>query len=234
MNKENLQPTKKTTAKSKFAPINTVLPSVIAKLGLDRRMQEQALFSLWPSLLDPIYASRSMPLYIDGQGILVVAAQNGSTAQELSFLKAKLLVQLQPIGTELGLTIKGMRFDLKRFSRADNGEGHSEPFKNEPVDKTAPAAAELAAFTLSEAELNEIAGLKEKLEVILGVLHLEAGSDSQFNQLAGRIAYLVEKKLRLKKWYVQENMPVCEQCGEPLSQSCRELNITLCPCCGMK
>jgi len=219
------------TAKSKFAGVNTILPGVIDQLGLDRRMQEQALLSLWPSLVDPIYASRSMPLYIDGQGMVVIAAENGSTAQELSFLKTKLLAQLQQIGVGLGLTIKGMRFDLKRFSQTHNYEEPAKAFKSEPADKIAPAQGDLAAFTLSEAEIEEITGLKEKLEAIFGQLYLEPGSDSQSKQWAERIACLVEKKLRLKKWCLKQNMPLCGQCGEPLLQSCRQLNIKLCPCC---
>ena len=219
MNNENQKSVRNTSGKAKFTTVNTIMPSLIVKLGLDRRMQEQALLSLWPSLVDPIYASRSMPLYIDEQNILVVAAENGSTAQELSFHKTKLLTQLQQIGIGLGLTIKGMRFDLKRFSQAQNSEKHAKALQNKPIEPVVPPDSELIAFTLTEVELKEIANLKK---------NLDAASSTEWSE---RIANLVEKKLRLKKWCIQNNMPTCEQCGEPLSPSCHQLNIKLCPYC---
>jgi hypothetical protein len=231
MNNENLRTVRKQAAKSKFAGINTILPGVVVDLGLDRRMQEQALFSLWPSLLDRIYATRSMPLFIDSKGILVVAVENGSTAQELSFLKAKLLDQLQPICVGLGLTIKGMRFDLKRFSQSLNREETAKTAKNEFADKSWPTDDELAAFNLNETEIEEITSLKQKLQKMLAQLHLEQRSDNSANQIPERITYLVEKKLRFKKWCVQQNVPVCKQCAEPLPQFCQQSNIRLCPYC---
>lgn len=201
MNNEATQPNRKPIAKSRFANISTILPGVVTKLGLDRRMQEQALFSLWSSLVDPIYASRSMPLYLDGQGIMVVAVENGSTAQELSFAKTKLLKQLQPIAGSLGMAIKGMRFDLKRFYQVCDDEksvpgAQTISHKKETVKETIPADSDLWALTLTAAELEEIAILKETLSVALAQLNIEPE----------RIACMVEKRMRFEKWRVQHNM----------------------------
>ena len=77
MNKENLPGARR--KKAKLAGINAILPMVVTKFGLDRRLQEQALFSLWTSLVNPVYSSRSIPIYVDDQDILVIAVENPSS-----------------------------------------------------------------------------------------------------------------------------------------------------------
>jgi hypothetical protein len=174
-------------AKAKLASINTVLPSLVAKFGLDRRLQEQALFSLWPSLVDPIYANRSIPIFIDEQRLLVIAVENGSVAQELSFLKTKLLAKLQPLALALGFTIKGMRFDLKSFSKYSQKENITLPSSNEV--KNLPSQEDLSALELTVSEKEELEALQEGLN-----------KDCP-NYLRDRILTLAEKSMRLKKWH---------------------------------
>jgi len=222
MNNKNLRFTK-----SKFTAIDAILSNVMDELGLDRRIQEKSLLSLWSSLLEPVYATRSMPLYIDNQGILIVAVENGSTAQELSFLKAKLLSQLQTIGAGLGISIKGIRFDLKQFAQIADKKNTIEQTNNQLANKPTPSDEELAAFKLDDNETEEIARLKEQLHKTLG----ETSENSFSNQMLVRIINSVEKRKRFKKWCIQQNMPVCKQCGEPLLAPHQQLNTMLCPLC---
>jgi hypothetical protein len=231
MNKDSSRREKKFVSKGKFTEINNILPRVLNDLGLDRHLHEQSLFSLWPSLLEDVYASRSKPLYIDNQGILVVAVENGSTAQDLSFLKAKLLEQLQHFASGLGLSIKGMRFDLKHFPRSDSSEISTKSASVEYFAKPVPPDNELAEIKLDEEEINEILYLKQKLRVALEKVAAKRNDNTYSSQMVERITYSVEKKLRVRKWYVLKNMPICKRCAEPLPQSPQHLNRMLCSYC---
>jgi len=231
MNKDNLGKEKKFLSKGKFTEINNILPRVLNSLGLDKHLHEQSLFSLWPSLVPEVYASRSRPIYIDNQGILVVAVENGSTAQDLSFLKAKILEQLQHFARGLGLSIKGMRFDLKHFSREENSVISVKHASAEYLESFVPPDDELAEIELNDKEINEIQYLKQKLHISLKQVAAQRNEDNYSSQMVERISHLVEKKLRVQKWYLLKNMPICKRCAEPLPQSQHHLNRMLCSYC---
>ncbi len=105
--------------KSRFTNINNILPKVLTQYGLDKRMYEHALFSLWPSIVDEIYACRSAPLYLDSNNILVITVKDSSTAQEFSFLKPSILKKMQQIALTLGLTVNEPAFRFKAISDTD-------------------------------------------------------------------------------------------------------------------
>lgn len=208
MNNENQQLPRSSALlrKSRFTSINNILPRVAKEFGLDRRMQEQALFSLWPSLVESIYASRSAPLYLDGQGTLIVSVENGSTAQELSFLKTKLLAQLEQIGAGLGLRIKGIRFDLKRFHEITVGSSNKQLANQRESETVMPDDSDLAVMDLTEEENKDIMVMRKTLEAVVRQLQLEQKIFSESAHLPDRIAQLVEKRLRLDKWQKKQKM----------------------------
>lgn len=99
--------------KSSFINIGQVLDKVVVRLGLDRRLQEVALFGLWPTLVGPKLAEKSRPLFIDNESNLVVAVKDAVIAQELGFLRKELSEKLQLAGSKIGVRVKGLRFDLR-------------------------------------------------------------------------------------------------------------------------
>jgi hypothetical protein len=102
-------------AKSAFTSISNVLNEVMGRLGLDRRLREQTLLNLWPVIVGDAFASKTRPLFIDNQNILVIAVQDASTAQELSFFKREITNKFKQAGVGTGVNIAGLRFDLKHY-----------------------------------------------------------------------------------------------------------------------
>src|SRR5579883_2844975 len=73
--------------KNGLETVNKLLPDVLSKLGLDRRLKEHAAMQIWISLLPGAILERSRPLFIDSQRNLVVAVADASVGQEISLLK---------------------------------------------------------------------------------------------------------------------------------------------------
>jgi hypothetical protein len=208
--------------KNKFTNINNILPKVVEKLGLDKRLNEQALFYLWPSILDEVYASRSIPLYIDSQNILLIAVEDSSTAQELSLIKPKLIKKLKEIAKQLDLKIEGIRFDLKQFHQAR--KQRLDIFESGAIAKAVVEDTELKAFNLTQAESDEI----EHFKVEIGrAIDGEPPTMAYMKSFPERVVNLIEKQIRLKKWHKSQNLPFCKQCDEPLFQ----MGVLLCPYC---
>ena len=213
--------------KNKFTNISNVLPRVAADLGLDKRLNEQAMFCLWSSILGETYAVRSIPLYIDGQNNLIVAVEDSSTAQELSFLKPKLIKKLKELGVQFGLDIDGLRFDLKQFAAVRKQRADASQYPTVSGDNIALGIKneQLSNINLSQEELDEIQAFKDAMSN--ATLVLQELSQKGGDLIAQRVANLVEKRLRLKKWHKSNNLPFCNLCQEPLFQ----MDVILCPYC---
>ena len=208
--------------KNKFTNVSNILPKVVEKLGLDKRLNEQALFYLWPSILDEPYSSRSLPLYIDTQNVLLIAVEDSSTAQELSFIKPKLIKKLKEIGKQLDLKIEGIRFDLKQFHLTR--KQRLERKESIVIKTTGISDSELQAIKLTQAECDEIEHFKGEIKKTADVKPSNMAENEAFST---RLVNLVEKQMRLKKWHKSQNLPFCKQCYEPIFQT----GVLLCLYC---
>ena len=191
----------KTRSGSQLASINTVLHKVVSGLGLDRRLRENALISLWPQVVGDGLAAKSRPLFVDIERNLVVAAANGSVAQELSLMKPQLMQKLTKLAASLQVEVKGMRFDLKHFHRNEQ-DVIAEPA---PVPPAIPQNEELEAINLSAADLATLQQLAGDLD-----------SQSEPEAVRSRILKLCERELRIRAWRRAQNYPVCQICGDPV------------------
>jgi predicted nucleic acid-binding Zn ribbon protein len=219
MTKEGAPPHRK---KTRFACVGNVLNSVVTKLGLDRRLREQALLNLWPIVVGDTFASKTRPLFIDCENNLVVAAQDAAVAQEMSFIKREITNKLKRAGQSTGITIVGVRLDLKHYHRLNQDlDSNNASLSGVKVDNVSvddgllerPDDLSLAAVSLSESELDEIEELKAGIEQ-----NLSSYGDStvaQTSQMSERIARLVEREMRVTKWQKIKGFPSCSQCGLP-------------------
>ena len=144
--------------------IDNVLTKLVGSLGLDKRLKEHALLSLWPLMIGEVFADKSRPLFIDYEGNLVIAVKDASVAQELSLLKPAIVSKMRMAAQSMNLKVTGMRFDLKHYyggtsalNEADRIPSHKQPRKMEPTPE------ELAEITLSESDLEELAALKAEI-----------------------------------------------------------------------
>jgi hypothetical protein len=209
--------------KNKFTNVSNILPKVVEKLGLDRRLNEQALFYLWPSILDKAYADRSIPLYIDAQHVLLIAVEDSSTAQELSFIKPKLIKKLKEVGKQLDLKIEGIRFDLKQFHQAR--KQLLEKNENVMIKRAAITTPELQALELTQAECDEIELFKSEIKKVVDIK--SSNNLAENEAFSKRLVNLIETQMRLKKWHKSQNLPFCKQCYEPVFQT----GVLLCHYC---
>jgi hypothetical protein len=187
-----------------FSTISKVLPQLLRKLGLDKRLKEQTFINIWPHIVGEPFGSLSRPLFIDHERNVVIAVRDASTGQEMTFAKPQLLKAIRQAARGVGIEITGMRFDLKRFyekSPDDIPEILPDPANKLPE----PTAEDLAAIVLRPEHLNEI--------VALGNSFLEAQPDAA-ESLVSRVKALYEKELRIRLWRDSRGFPHCSQCGD--------------------
>lgn len=187
--------------KKSWSPVSTVLTQLLSRLGLERRLREHTLVSLWPTIVEPQVAERTRPLFLDSEGKLVVSVRDASTGQELSLRKTELTKSLQKIARGIGIQVTGMRFDLKHFHAPQQGNLpiHQTPSLPEPTND------HLTEVNLAEEQLASLAELRRSLE-----------SDSNIHtSLIPRILTAYERELRLKSWRIKNNYPICPSCSEP-------------------
>ena len=219
----------KTRTRVPVSGINTVLNTVVANLGLDRRLREHALMSMWPQIAGEQLANKSRGLFIDCEGNLVVSAADGSVAQELSLMKPQLLKQVARFAASLKVEVRGMRLDLKHYHR--------------PPDDALPEAATdylPASRPEDDADLMRIELTNEDA---LRIRCLQDELESQSQQASGaisaaireRIVKVFEQELRIRRWRRQQNYPLCQWCGDPVPRlhtvKTAHDNVRICPAC---
>lgn len=195
-----------------FDGINNVLNKLVAKLGLEHRLKEHALMGLWPVVAGHSFAQNSRPLFLDTEGFLVVTVKNSAVAQELMLKKRDLLRQLQHAANSLGLTIKGLRFDLKHYYGSAMNAALEASLNVKPLPD--PTNLELQAINLNTEELRELAVISQHLRD--AEQNTGAELAGQLN-LANRVAALCEREIRLKKWRIKKGYPQCSLCQEPVN-----------------
>lgn len=226
-NKPAVEPLRKGKGRN-FQQIAKVLPKVLRQLGIDNRLKEHTFLHLWPHIVGEPFASRTRPLFIDSEGNVVIAVKDASTGQEISFAKGDLLKKLKQAARGVGISINGMRFDMKRYLEKATSDEYAYQFQ---VPLPEPTEADLYAIELSVDEALQIAAVATNF-TIEPQNHSDEHQDNpgaDFSRLAIRMRSLYEKELRLKKWRLAHNYPVCSQCGD-VTPRLHGANL-ICPLC---
>lgn len=191
--------------KTGLSKLDKILPRVLRKSGLERRLREHALFSLWPSIVGEVLAQRSRPLYVDLQSNLVITVSDSAVAQEIQFARMQLLQKLIPFSKASGVDIKGLRVDLKHYYHKDEPQPAEEQVTLPDPDENA-----LKKIELGPSQLQMLEELKAELE--------PAAEGSKQEGINKRILMMYETQLRLGVWRKSRGFPVCEQCGFAVSR----------------
>ncbi len=185
--------------KNSLSRVNTVLDSLLNKLGLDKRLRERCLMDLWPSLVGDFFDQRTRPLFIDSENQLVVAVKDASVGQELSLRKRDILLRLKACAQGLNLVVKGLRFDMKAYYQV--APKSELQFTAEPT-LPEPEQNDLDQVALTQDELGRIAELRGSL--------VKRGIDVNLSQ---RMVSLYENKIRLRSWQKSNGYPICPLCN---------------------
>jgi hypothetical protein len=204
-------------AESRMSPLDAVLPQVVTKLGLERKMREHALMQVLTSLLPEAIARKSRPLFFDQQQNLVIAVKDASVAQEFSMIKNKIMKTLASTASSLSIELKGIRVDLKRFSELPE----EMPSDLAPLPK--PEDDELAQLTLNQGDMQLISELNSSL----------SSGGSKEAELNVMVLRTFEKQLRLAEWRRRHGYPICPQCDNPVARLIERGEHKLCFNCSL-
>ena len=78
----------------KFARIGDILPAVLKSAGLDKKLRDQEILTIWPTVVGEEIAARTEAVKIDN-GVLHVAVEHSVWLQELHFMEKEILEKLK-------------------------------------------------------------------------------------------------------------------------------------------
>ncbi len=171
--------------------IGPVLDRALAALGLETRARAQLAVVLWPEVAGARAAGHAQAVAARG-GTLFVVADSPVWAQELTFLKPKLL---EAYARRLG---PGVVTDL----RFRTGSSRAPP---------AGPGADEAAGTPGRRALDEVAVPGRARRVLSG-----ATGQVRDPGLRRRIRRVLETAYRLAAWRARQGWPPCPECGLPM------------------
>ncbi|HMP51830.1 MAG TPA: DciA family protein, partial [Candidatus Melainabacteria bacterium] len=147
--------------------------------------------------------SLSRPVFFDYERNLVVAVKDSAVAQELSLRKHDILTNLHKMARRVGINLKGLRFDIKGYSRLKILEEQiaAEALLRESGGTQGPrepSKEELAALELNPEELAELENFKENLAP---------------SEVSSRFFEIYERDLRRRAWLQRNASLVSGNCG---------------------
>ena len=77
-----------------FARIGDILPAVLKSAGLEQRLREQEILTIWPAVVGEHIAARTSAVKIE-KGVLFVRVEHGAWMQELYFKERELIRKLR-------------------------------------------------------------------------------------------------------------------------------------------
>jgi predicted nucleic acid-binding Zn ribbon protein len=168
--------------------LGDTLSGVLKQYHLDTRTKQQLAALHWAEVVGEKCAAASQPEAIR-DGILFVACKSSAWAQELTFLKAKILHEMNKLaGAEV---IKDIRFSGKGLPKPGQAS------QAEEVDQ--PSQKEIQAVELSKSELDKVSKAAESVRDPV---------------LAQRMRAAMESAQKLEKWHLAHGWRKCSKCGD--------------------
>lgn len=90
-----------------FARIGDILPKILKSAGLDQKIRESEILTLWPEIVGKEVAERTRAVKIDN-GVLYVNVDHGAWMQELHFMEKDILRKLRARAP--GVELRRIRF----------------------------------------------------------------------------------------------------------------------------
>ena len=94
-------------SQKRFARVGDLLPAVLKSIGLDRKLKQQEIISIWPEVVGAEIAARTQAYKVD-KGVLFVRVDHSAWIQELHFMEKEILKKLKNRAPDID--IKRIRF----------------------------------------------------------------------------------------------------------------------------
>lgn len=85
---------------NKFSRIGDILPAVLKSVGLDKKLKERELLSLWPEVVGTEIAARTRAVKVE-RGILYVQVNHSAWHQELHFMEKEIYRKMRKRAPEI-------------------------------------------------------------------------------------------------------------------------------------
>ena len=197
--------------KGKLKSLESLLPNVAKRMGIESRMKEMIIMNYWSEIAKGNMGKDSKPysIVMTKKGmILNIGAKSAMVAQEISMVKMVLLDKINMLALQVGLKIADITVSTK-FWEIEVDSGHNlEQSQSLFIDED-----EVDLIALSPAQLNDINEIVDNLSI----------SDEEKKQLKK----IQIRDLKLKKYREIKGFPVCKNCGVSLNN----LNYDYCPVC---
>ena len=78
----------------KFARIGDILPAVLKSAGLEQKLRDQEILTIWPTVVGEEVAARTTAVKMEN-GVLHIRVEHGVWLQELYFMERDILRKLR-------------------------------------------------------------------------------------------------------------------------------------------
>jgi predicted nucleic acid-binding Zn ribbon protein len=174
--------------KSNLSGLSSTLSEVLKHYHLDKRTKQEIAASNWAEVVGEKSAAASRPETIR-DGILFVSCKSAAWAQELTFLKARIIAEMNKrAGAEVITDIRFAGTGLRKAAEASHGEEADQPSSKEIQD-----------IELGESELSRISKMVEGVK------------DSN---LADRMRAAMESGQKWDHWRLAHGWHRCDKCGD--------------------
>ena len=86
----------------RFSRIGDILPAVLKSVGLDQKLKEREILSIWPTVVGPEIAARTEAMKIE-KGVLYVYVEHPAWLQELHFMEKQICQKLRAKAPDIKL-----------------------------------------------------------------------------------------------------------------------------------
>jgi predicted nucleic acid-binding Zn ribbon protein len=86
--------------RNRFSRIGDILPAVLKSVGLDKKLKERELLSLWPTVVGEEIAARTRAVRVD-RGVLYVQVSHSAWLQELHFMEKEIFRKLRETAPDI-------------------------------------------------------------------------------------------------------------------------------------
>jgi predicted nucleic acid-binding Zn ribbon protein len=80
--------------RKRFAKVGDILPAVLKSAGLEQKLRDQEILTIWPAAVGDEIAARTTAVKIE-KGVLYVHVEHSVWLQELHFMEGEILKKLR-------------------------------------------------------------------------------------------------------------------------------------------
>ena len=98
-----------------FEDAASIIEGMLTSKDFKKAITRNNLYKFWGKIVDKKLSDKSKPYGMGQNGLMIIACQNSSVAQELMLRKTKILEDFQPYLKSLHIKVKDMKFDCKKW-----------------------------------------------------------------------------------------------------------------------